>query len=117
EGRKTDEGQGKKMTLSVKPMSDAFTTGAPEQITVTVEDSAGGQSSLTFNVEVTPVNDAPSFVMNCDELTVNKQVYDIHPNDPNAFQCTNPLNQSNNYEQTEGVFNGYTLVQKFIPGP
>jgi hypothetical protein len=59
------------MTLDVLPISNAF-TGSPEQVTVTVTDGGGMTSSLTFDVEVIPVNDAPTFAMNCAELTINE---------------------------------------------
>jgi len=94
------------MTLDVLPLADAF-TDSPEKITVTVTDAGGMTASLTFDVEVIAVNDAPSFTMNCDELTINEQ--------DGELSCTNPIvNRGGN--QIQGIWNGHAIIAGFDPG-
>jgi hypothetical protein len=96
-------------TLSLLPVANAFTdSGNPEQITVTVTDAAAGEASLTFDVDVEPVNDAPTFAMNCSELTVNEQAIDM--------TCTSPITQ-NAQNGTEGVWGDQYIIADFNPGP
>ncbi|KAA3649671.1 MAG: hypothetical protein DWP95_01920 [Proteobacteria bacterium] len=95
-------------TLTLLPLADAYTDGTPEQITVTVTDAAAGEATLTFDVEVLPVNDAPSFAMNCSELTVNEQ--------NEGMTCTVPIPQDPN-GQLQGVWDGHYIIADFNPGP
>ncbi|MCW8869253.1 MAG: cadherin-like domain-containing protein [Proteobacteria bacterium] len=96
------------MTLDVLPLANAF-TNTPEQVTVTVTDGGGLSSTLTFDVEVNPVNDAPTFAMNCNELTINEQDTDL--------SCTNPLVNRGGNNQIQGVWNGQSIIANFNPGP
>ncbi len=98
-------------TLTLLPMANAYSkSGSPEQITVTVTDAAAGEASLTFDVEVLPVNDAPSFAMNCSELTINEQT-------PGAgMTCSSPIVQ-NGQNGTEGVWDDEFIIADFNPGP
>lgn len=50
-------GSGKDRTVVLAPLTNAFGSA---QITITVTDGAGGQSSTTFAVNVQAVNDAPT---------------------------------------------------------
>ena len=52
-------GSGANRTVTVTPAANQY--GGPVTITVTVQDGDGGSTPETFDVTVTPVNDAPSF--------------------------------------------------------
>lgn len=96
-------------TLTLLPLANAYTkAGSPEQVTITVTDAAAGEASLTFDVEVLPVNDAPTFAMNCSELTVNEQAIDM--------TCTSPIVQ-NGQNGTEGIWDDEYIIADFNPGP
>jgi hypothetical protein len=95
------------MTLDVSPIANAF-TDSPEEVTVTVTDGGGLTSSLTFDVEVTPVNDAPTFAMNCAELTINEQNGNMN--------CTSPIvNGVGN--QIQNIYDDEFIIADFNAGP
>ncbi|GAA4810933.1 hypothetical protein GCM10011365_13750 [Marinicella pacifica] len=95
------------MTLEVSPVADAYTDN-PEQVTVNVKDAGGLTTPLTFDVEITPVNDAPSFAMNCAELTINEQ--------NNEMTCTSPVGNGGG-NQIAGVWDDEFIIDSFNPGP
>ncbi|MFC3194448.1 hypothetical protein ACFODZ_09365 [Marinicella sediminis] len=61
------------VTFDVLPAPDAFTTqGNTEQINIIIEDQFGEFSNpLSTDVDITPVNDAPSFSVTCDHIVLN----------------------------------------------
>jgi len=61
------------VTFDVVPVADAFTDqGNPESILIQVEDDFGLNSNqLALNVDITPINDPPSFNISCDHIVVN----------------------------------------------
>lgn len=103
-----NNGQYATMDLKIEPFADVYTDGTPVQVTVTVEDSSVGQSSLSFEVEVTPVNDAPSFALSCDELLIDDQA--------NNMACAVIPSSANNNNQIERFWSGYSIIEDFDPG-
>lgn len=101
----TPAGLNGKMTLTVLPMADAYTDNDLEQITVTVTDAAGGVASLTFDVEVIPVNDAPSISLTCTDIAINEQLETI--------DCLS----GGSGNQLQGVWNLSNFASNFNPGP
>jgi len=95
--------------LTILPVTNAYTNGGtPEQLTITVTDESAGVTTLLQDVEVIAVNDAPTFAMNCAELTINEQNTNL--------SCTNPIvNRGDN--QIQGVWNGQAIIANFNPGP
>ncbi|MCX7545084.1 hypothetical protein [Marinicella gelatinilytica] len=96
-------------SVKIKPEPDAFTnTGDPEVVTITVDDNVGGQSTLTFNVDISSVNDAPTFALNCNELTINEQNTDL--------SCTSAIGNGGG-NQIQGVWGDEYIIASFDPGP
>lgn len=94
--------------LTILPIANAYTqNGTPEQLTISISDDAGGLSTLTLDVEVTAVNDAPTFALNCAELTINEQYEDM--------SCTSPIAGGGN--QIQGVWSDGNIIASFDPGP
>lgn len=95
--------------LTILPIANAYTqNGTPEQLTISVSDDAGGLSTLTLDVEVTAVNDAPTFALNCNELTINEQNTDL--------SCTSAIGNGGG-NQIQGVWGDEYIIASFDPGP
>jgi hypothetical protein len=95
--------------LTILPITNAYTNGGtPEQLTITVTDESAGVTTLLQDVEVIAVNDAPTFAMNCAELTINEQ--------NNEMTCTSPISNGGG-NQIQGSWDDEFIIDNFNPGP
>ncbi len=95
--------------LTILPITNAYTNGGtPEQLTITVTDESAGVTTLLQDVEVIAVNDAPTFAMNCAELTINEQ--------NNEMTCTSPISNGGG-NQIQGSWDDEFIIDSFNPGP